>query len=88
MPGLLGRSQEPRRPPDVRALHPARHQLDVAAAAQHAARWKRQRGSFPHFSPLSKPCSLNCLISPLFFPGPVLPTTQSHDRRRQAEVQL
>lgn len=47
LPGLLGRAPQPRGAPHVRALHTARHQLDVEAAAQHAARREHQRGTSP-----------------------------------------
>lgn len=33
LPGLLGGAPQPGRAPNVRALHTARHQLDVEAAA-------------------------------------------------------
>lgn len=42
LPGLLGGAPQPRGAPHVRTLHAARHQLDVEAAAQHAARRERQ----------------------------------------------
>lgn len=41
LPGLLGGAPKPRSTPHVRALHAARHQLDVEAAAQHATRRER-----------------------------------------------
>lgn len=44
LPGLLGGAPRARRAHFVCALHAARHQLDVEAASQHAARWKQQRG--------------------------------------------
>lgn len=50
LPGLLGRAPQPGRAPHVRALHAARHQLDVEAAAEHAARRECQCGmmKLPH----------------------------------------
>lgn len=39
LPGLLRGAPQPRRAPHVRALHAARHQLDMEAAPEHAA-WR------------------------------------------------
>lgn len=43
LPGLLGCAPQPRRAPHVRALHAARHQLDMETAQEHAAWRERQR---------------------------------------------
>lgn len=45
--GLFGGTPWARRAHFIRTLHPARHQLDMEAASQHAARRKLQRG-MPH----------------------------------------
>ena len=46
LPGLFRRAPFPRRAPDVRAFHAARHVLDLEPAAAHAAWGQRQFGEF------------------------------------------
>lgn len=41
LPGLLGGAPQPRRAPHLRALHAARHQLDVEAVEEHAT-WRQR----------------------------------------------
>ena len=50
---LLRHPQVPRGPPDLRQIDAARLQLDLAAVASDAARWKRERGQSTSQLPLA-----------------------------------
>lgn len=58
LPGLLGGAPRAGRAHLVRALHAARHQLDMEATAQHAARGERERGMCAA-DPLTHRCQLS-----------------------------